>query len=63
MGRERTKGEEMAAWFPMKSRCTVRSVLAVQQLGRMEGDVTAVQTKQQEETFLPSSTTAKLRFF
>lgn len=86
VGRERTEGEEMAVWFPMKNQCTVRSVhaaqqlgmreeeepvhcqkcpcvRAAQQLGMKEEDLTAVQTKQEEETYLPSSTTAKLWLF
>lgn len=59
---ERTK-EERAVWFPMKSQYTVSSVLAAQQLGMREGDLTAVQTKQQEEIYLLNSTTAKLWLF
>lgn len=66
---ERT--EERAVWFPMKSQYTVSSVLAAQQLGMREGDLTAVQTKQQEdvqtkqqeEIYLLNSTTAKLWLF
>lgn len=63
VGREGTKGEEKAVWFPMQSQYAVSSILAVQQLGTRERDPTAIQTKWEGEIYLLNSTTAKLWLF
>lgn len=52
-GKNRRKGS-------LVSYNTVSSVLTEQQIGIRQGNLTAVQTKWQEEIYLPSSITAKL---
>lgn len=62
IGGESTRGGERSGWFPVKSPCTVSSVLAVQQMGMREENLTAIKTKWQE-IYVLNSATAKLWLF